>query len=103
MSELRRALRKSVNQILADVGKCHPLMVGAYQISPQLRTARGWLCAFFAGGFVAGGVGGALGLIFSFTGLTAGGIGMTCPSCPVARTVVGLRGMLVLTRPTPAS
>ena len=77
MFELRRELRKSVDQILADVGRCHPLMVGAYQIPPQLRIARRRICAFFAGGFVAGGVGGAFGLIFSFAGLTAGGIGMT--------------------------
>ena len=77
MFELRRALRKSVNQILADVGHCHPLMVGAYQIPPQFRTARTRLCAFFAGGLATGGVGGVFGLIFSFTGLTAGGIGMT--------------------------
>jgi hypothetical protein len=77
MFELRRALRKSVDQILADVGQCHPLMVGAYQIPPQLRIARRRLCAFFTGGLATGGVGGVFGLIFSFTGLTAGGIGMT--------------------------
>ena len=77
MFELRRALRKSVDQIPADVGQCAPLMVGAYQIPPQLRTAGTRLWAFFAGGLATGGVGGVFGLIFSFAGLTAGGIGMT--------------------------